>query len=879
MSVLDSIITWAEQDLPDWQSDAVKRLLTQDSLTGNDKDELLAMLKSSHGLVDAKKLAPKPQPLKKGDISGAPRVAAKITLEAIKDLYNVNRIPDGSSLPFGHKGLTVIYGENAAGKSGYARVLKRACRARDTKEQILPNVFGKSIYDRAKATFKISGNRDEVKWEDSQEGPDVLANIAVFDSKCARVIVDENNKVVYLPYGAYVFEDLVALLKELRGKLHDEKPKPEKLKYDDISNTTKAGQFIDQLSYKTSNASIEEFAKWTENDEEKLVQFQRRIAKIQADDPVKQARTIRNRKDRINELKSKIVQIDSILSDTKADSLKESVNNLNAAEEALLIVSQESLANEPLPGVGGKAWQKLYEAAKQYSTQEAYKGQDFPQIGEGSLCVLCMQPLLDDGKKRLQRFKDFMEKTVKKRSDFAAKALEEAIEKMKELDFSMGETNFSILETYKDVLDEIRGRAKTVAKQIEQYFAAMAVRAKDMIKVAADKEVGALSPSKPSPTEDIAGIAENLENEAKEIEKAANPEELANQKSQRDELQARKLFAQRKQKIINYLEQLKIAHKYEACIGETDSGSVTRKGRTTVSDALTPQLMRSLKAELEALGANHLNLNLKPSGGYGETSHKMELAGIRSLQRIKLTDILSEGEQHVVAIAGFLAELKVGEHQCPIVFDDPVCSLDHKWRRKVAKRLVEEAKTRQVIVFSHDIVFANDIMDDAEHEKVEVCTQHIFRKGIVPGYVDDKLPWKAGSVADNIDKVEKLYCKINKTYNTLTEEDYENKVTNLYSRLRAIWERVVEDVAFCKTALRHRDHIRINVDFKKIAALELKDCEDLIKAHKKCCDITEAHDPSRSRNAPVPNPQEVKEDINTIRHWVTNIKQRQKAIA
>ena len=141
MSVLESIITWAEQDLPAWQSDAVRQLLTQDILTEDDKAELFGMLKASHGLVDPKKPSAKPQPLKRGDVSGAPQAAEKITLKAMKELSSVNAIPDGSNLPFAHEGLTVIYGENATGKSGYARVLKRACSARDTKERILPNVY------------------------------------------------------------------------------------------------------------------------------------------------------------------------------------------------------------------------------------------------------------------------------------------------------------------------------------------------------------------------------------------------------------------------------------------------------------------------------------------------------------------------------------------------------------------------------------------------------------------------------------------------------------------------------------------------------------------------------------------------------------------
>lgn len=156
MSVLESIIEWAEKDLPAWQSDAVRRLLTQDILTEDDKNELFVMLKASHVLVDFKNKHVDPKPLKKGDVSGAPKVAEKISLKSMKIISSVNAIPDGSNLPFGHEGLTVIYGENATGKSGYARVLKRACSARDTQERIIPNIFEKKMFAPAKATFKIS---------------------------------------------------------------------------------------------------------------------------------------------------------------------------------------------------------------------------------------------------------------------------------------------------------------------------------------------------------------------------------------------------------------------------------------------------------------------------------------------------------------------------------------------------------------------------------------------------------------------------------------------------------------------------------------------------------------------------------------------------
>ena len=212
MNALSSIIDWAESELPEWQSDAVRRILVQDALTESDRQDILLMLKAIYGLLPDGSTPPKPLPLQKGMVSGAPKSKGNIVLKALKQLQNINKIPNGSAIPFGHQGLTAIYGENGTGKSGYARVLKRACRARDTQERILPNVYGSDEVTPAKATFKLSIDADadqEIEWEDGKPSDEVLTHITVFDSKCARVIVDEKNEAAYLPYGAHVFEELV----------------------------------------------------------------------------------------------------------------------------------------------------------------------------------------------------------------------------------------------------------------------------------------------------------------------------------------------------------------------------------------------------------------------------------------------------------------------------------------------------------------------------------------------------------------------------------------------------------------------------------------------------------------------------------------------
>jgi hypothetical protein len=55
------------------------------------------------------------------NIAPVPTLASEhVQLRAIKNLIRVNAIAEAHKLPIGGSGLTVIYGDNGAGKSGYS---------------------------------------------------------------------------------------------------------------------------------------------------------------------------------------------------------------------------------------------------------------------------------------------------------------------------------------------------------------------------------------------------------------------------------------------------------------------------------------------------------------------------------------------------------------------------------------------------------------------------------------------------------------------------------------------------------------------------------------------------------------------------------------
>ena len=116
MSILQEIFAWS-QTLAAWQSDAISRLLAKESLTAEDYDDLYALLKAAHGIPDPKNRQPKP--LTAGQIPEPTNAASHVELWAIKNLCNVNAIAENQHLGISSSGITVIYGDNGSGKSGY----------------------------------------------------------------------------------------------------------------------------------------------------------------------------------------------------------------------------------------------------------------------------------------------------------------------------------------------------------------------------------------------------------------------------------------------------------------------------------------------------------------------------------------------------------------------------------------------------------------------------------------------------------------------------------------------------------------------------------------------------------------------------------------
>lgn len=217
-AALSSIVAWST-GCPDWQRDALRRLCNSEKLEATDIEELLAICKGQA----------KPDPLTAEHVLDPSTTIATVALRAVHNAQNVNAIVPNERLTFDKIGVTVIYGDNGAGKSGYARILKKVCRARTSggDEVIHTNIYDASPgRPSAEIEFTVNGQNSGSSWILGQPGDPLLSAVSVFDSTTANVHVSQTNDVAYTPLPLKILGALAQACQEIKTKLSGEITRP-----------------------------------------------------------------------------------------------------------------------------------------------------------------------------------------------------------------------------------------------------------------------------------------------------------------------------------------------------------------------------------------------------------------------------------------------------------------------------------------------------------------------------------------------------------------------------------------------------------------------------------------------------------------------------
>jgi energy-coupling factor transporter ATP-binding protein EcfA2 len=862
MSILQEILGWT-QGLPAWQSDAIARLFAKQNLGAEDIDDLVALLKAEHGIPDTK--GRKANKLSADHIPAPAQPDIHVELIGIKNLQHVNAIAGNQRLAFAPKGLTVIYGDNATGKSGYSRVMKRACRARDQSEPIHPNAnLPATQAGKAEAIFEIivNGEAREERWVSGAAAPEALSALAIFDHRCARAYLDSENDFAYVPYGLDIFEGIAGICRQLKTKIDQEHAQctPDLTVFADLFGVTVVGKLIEKLSAKTDPKQVESLAAVTP---EEIAQRDALDKSLKEGNPKEKANQLRLRSRRIARIAQNAADKLASIDQDKLTQLERLDQNFHTAQAAAATAAQKFKDDgQLLPGTGGAAWRELFEAARKFS-EETYPGKPFPHIEEGAQCPLCQQSL-DEGALRLQQFEEFVQQETEKTAQARRKDLADAYDLFVVLDMSLGLDD----ETFA----EISSYDKTLAQESRAFGQALANRFAKMKSAFTSREWAHVVAVQASPAANLRALGDKLNQEAEILEKAADEGARMALQLQFNELNVRIQLSKRKKAVLGAIEKMNRQVKLAACLPELRTKPISDKASAVTEKVVSKKLANALNTELTNLGVGNLQVALQSRVDKGKALHKLKL---NLTQSISPSNILSEGEQRVIAIGSFLAEVAVNGGSGGVVFDDPVSSLDHRYRERVARRLAQEAAKRQVIVFTHDVYFLCILIEEAQTVGIPFMPQSLVRRPQGFGVVESDLPFEGMNTSDRVKFLKMQHQEIAKLYSHGDEPEHRKKTAAIYLQLRDAWERAVEEVLLRRVVLRFRKGIE--TQRLREVVVEDSDYAQVYQGMRKCSNYT--HDKALIGGVAVPNPDELMDDINYLETWRLKAEDRSKKIA
>lgn len=863
MALLNDILEWS-RGLDEWQRDALRRVFINGSISPDDIQSLVTLVKEQYGC--GPKAQVRPIPL---DISHLPAQGdvGTIQLLRLENLKNVNRFPENHGLELIPDRLNVLFGDNGAGKSGFARVLKNACRARH-RSPVLPNAFDETRprpVPSGDIVFIENGNPRRISWAQGQDLHPELARVAVYDHACGNDYLAKEGESEYQPYGLPQLNRLIAIQRQIQTQIGTERDaiQLDRATFNDLAGDHQVGTLITRLDHTTDPATLTKLAALSAAEIDRSAELTAILSTL---DPEPEAKRSEQLAQRIETSASIARSAQKFVSDTALEEVKNRDERLRTAKKAWTLAQQQLHKQEDeqdaglLPGTGNEAWKLLFEAAENFSIQHAYVGHEHPYLGDNAKCVLCQSYLDTNTKDRLKRFSEYV-------SNEASLNLQKALNFMTETKEKIAVANFS-------PLDEITTQQLREIDPLLAEFATTSTNRWNARRswVLEAVQTGAWNTPRPDLPEGdpldvrLSSKAERLRARARELREALDREAKRRLEKEATELKARERLGGRSQAVLSYVRNAQARKNLSDCYTALDSRGLSRKTTEFASRYVTTALAENLNEELFALGfKGRVEAFVSGRTDAGHTMVTLKIKGCDHSAH----QILSEGEQRIMGLAIFLAEVRLQGHASAVVFDDPTTSLDHRHRRRIAARLAELSRGRQVVIFTHDAVFLGDLgralmknQQLAQYLTVGWSEKH-------PGYVEEGMTWETADWKNRLEQVEATAKEIKSKAGENLDNALQDRTKDCYTKLRGTIERAVREVYMNETILPFSDEVSVN-SFGAVFHQSQEEWERLMDIYERCCEVTDAHDTSGEHQLPIPDPDDLIKDIESAKELISN---------
>ncbi|VWB51058.1 hypothetical protein BLA14095_02209 [Burkholderia lata] len=787
-----------------------------------------------------------------------------VRLSKIEKVNGVNAIRQDATLDLDNKDFAIIYGPNGAGKSGFARLVKNACGAR-TRTDLLPDVFSaKPIPPSAEFVVVQNGASEPVEWTAAAGPAAKLRHIHVFDSAVAASYVNDKNVASYEPRRMRFISRLIGISELVAAELLRRKNAlPTKLPLMPPDHTgTKAAVFWAGIKPATTQAAVDAACVWTAADVDERLKIE---TSLKQQDISGRLKELERQKKLLVQLENEVKNLRDALSDDKLLAVLNARRDAAEKRKAATEDAERVFANAPLDGVGKESWRLMWDQARQYSEELAYPDRFFPAVDEREdKCVLCQQPLDDAARARLSSFETYVKggletgaKTAEKLRDSLIKALP-ALPSLDKWRLDVGLVKIEATDADR-LLEDIQARRAAA----EAANVATDLPPVDWAQL--DEGMAALTGSLAKEE----AILTELQKDGKKAEHEKTLKELC----------AREWMTQQKTALEAEIVRKGIIGNIDEAIRLTGTNALTRKKNDLTDEELAKGYQERFLAEISALGGKRLLVNPEPlQEGKGRISFALKLRDTK--QNAAAHAVLSEGESRIVALAAFLADISGSGQSTPFVFDDPISSLDQEFEERVADRLVELSRTRQVIVFTHRLSLLALLEDALDKASKNAATTggyspsrafiSLRRLGTLVGVVDT-LDVRRERPDKGFAKLRDHRLPVLRKLLDAGDVGYDNEMKAACGDFRILVERSVEKVMLSGLIERFRRSVQTQ-QIRSLAKITPEDCVLVDQMMTKYSRFE--HSQSAEVDANLPGVDELADDLKIMIDWIGEFDKR-----
>ncbi len=775
-----------------------------------------------------------------------------LQLQLIKEIENVNALAAGQSIPI-NPNLTIIYGGNGTGKSGYVRLLNNAFNSRGDKN-ILPNVFNgtPSGAPTCKFTFQSTAAPFDLQYPLQRDNVE-FTQFSVFDTHSVKVLLEQDNKLNFTPSGFEFFEKIIELYEILKIKLNAEirfnRPANEFINFFVNDNAIRTQML--NLGAASNEEELKTLGNYTEEDAAKLVALIAKREELKALDIPK----------RIAELQKLLTQLlefrtrqQAILDCLKADNIEQYKVLINAFHKFQELAKQDgvkSLEEFNIELLGSNEWKEFIKASRSYASLiEANRESNAYPSAEDN-CLFCLQPLSDKENTLINSYWNLLKSKAEGELNGIIQAIRELEKKIKGLlpaKFDEGTTPFEYLNSFNT----------TLAATWKEIASASQTARQNVIHNLANRNLDLPMASFVVSANELDHVVAKLKATIAELFQKNPTKELAELEIQIQFQTDKSLFSKLLDKVLVFVAARKWAAKAESSASAFNTKSITIKQGDLFTAHITDKYTDTFNEECNKLNAPKI-VNIIQRNAKISTLRKLQVAGVVA------NSVLSEGEQRAISLSDFLTEAQLNPNNKGVFFDDPITSQDHHRREKIAERLVELSTQKQVIIFTHDIAFFIRLKIIVEGIGLNHTITTIRNAGGSPGVISPTLPWIAQNVKARIGTLKDRLVRLKKVEKEDDADDYFFEAKGWYILLREAWERAVEERLFKGVVER----FSIGVQTQKLKKIVITD--DLLAEIDK--GMTESsnwlHDAAAGLNPTPPDTTKAESDLNYFNDFAT----------